>query len=122
MTRSFLPLIAFAALLLPVPAAAADVSGRWTASIDTQIGVQNYTYDFKVEGAKLTGKAKSQFGETEIIEGTVNGDQIKFVENLNFEGQPIRIEYTGRISGDEIKFNRKVADFASEDFVAKRAK
>jgi len=122
MTRHSLLLLAFGALLLLVPAVAADVSGRWTAAIDTQIGVQNYTYDFKVDGAKLTGKAKSQFGDTEITEGAVKGDEIKFVENLNFEGQPIRIEYIGKLSGDEIKFTRKVADFASEDFVAKRAK
>ena len=27
-----------------------------------------------------------------------------------------------KISGDEIKFNRKVGEVASEDFVAKRAK
>jgi len=110
------------ALLLLAPAFAADVAGKWTAAIDTQIGVQNYTYDFKVDGGKLTGKAKSQFAETEITEGTVKGDEIAFVENLDFQGQPLRIEYKGKISGDEIKFQRKVADVATEDFVAKRAK
>jgi hypothetical protein len=38
------------------------------------------------------------------------------------EGQPLRITYTGKVSGDEIKFTRKVADIATEEFVAKRAK
>ena len=117
------PMLLFAiALLLLAPAFAADVAGKWTAAIDTQIGVQNYTYDFKVDAGKLTGKAKSQFGETEITEGTVKGDEIAFVENLDFQGQALRIEYKGKISGDEIKFQRKVADVATEDFVAKRAK
>ena len=105
-----------------VPLFAADFAGKWAAAIDTQIGVQNYTYDFKVDGNKLTGKAKSQFGETEITEGTVKGDEIVFIENLNFQGQPLRIVYKGKISGDEIKFNRQVGDVASEDFVARRAK
>ena len=100
----------------------ADVTGTWTASIDTQIGVQNYTYTFKIEDGKLTGVAKSQFGETKITDATVNGDEISFVENLDFQGQPLRIVYKGKISGDEIKFNRQVADVASEDFVAKRSK
>ena len=59
-----------------VCAFAADVAGKWTAAIDTQIGVQNYTYDFKVDAGKLTGKAKSPYGETEITEGTVKGDEI----------------------------------------------
>ena len=87
-----------------------------------QIGVQNYTYEFRVEGETLTGKTKSQFGESKITEGTVKGDEITFVETLDFQGTPLRIVYQGKISGDEIKFNRKVADVASEDFVAKRAK
>jgi opacity protein-like surface antigen len=111
---------ALAALLL-VPAWA-DVTGKWTAAIDTQIGIQNYTYDFKVDGEKLTGRAKSQFGDTEITEGTVKGDQVSFVENLDFQGQALRIAYTGKVSGEEIKFTRKVGEVATEEFVAKRAK
>jgi len=116
-------MLAFAiALVLLASAFAADVAGKWTAAIDTQIGVQNYTYEFKVDAGKLTGKAKSQMGDIDITEGTVKGDEIAFVENASFEGQSLRIEYKGKISGDEIKFQRKVADFATEDFVAKRAK
>jgi len=111
---------ALAALLLAP--ALADVTGKWTAAIDTQIGVQNYTYDFKVDGEKLTGRAKSDFGDTEIAEGTVKGDEVSFVENLSFEGQALRITYTGKVSGEEIKFTRKVGDIATEEFVAKRAK
>jgi hypothetical protein len=117
-------LLVLAALLaaLAAPALAADPSGKWTASIDTQIGVQNYTYDLKVEGTKVTGTAKSENGETKIQDGAIKGDEITFVENLDFQGQALRIVYTGKIAGDEIKFNRKVAEVASEDFVAKRAK
>jgi hypothetical protein len=44
------------------------------------------------------------------------------VENITFQDQKLRIEYTGKISGDEIKFTRKVGDFATEEFVAKRTK
>ena len=107
-----------------VAAIAADFNGTWTAAIDTQIGVQNYTYTFKVTGDKLTGKAKSELAmtETEITEGVVKGDDISFVENLNFQGMPLRITYKGKISGDEIKFNRNVADLGEEMFVAKRSK
>ena len=103
---------------------AADFNGTWTAAIDTQVGVQNYTFTFKVEGEKLTGKAKSAFAnaETEITEGVVKGDDISFVENLVYEGMPLKIVYKGKISGDEIKFTRNVAEIADEPFVAKRAK
>lgn len=119
--RKILVLLA-ATLALLVAAFAADVAGKWTAEFDTQIGVQKYTYEFKVDGAKLTGKATSQFGSTEIQEGKVNGDEISFVEPLNFQGEPLRIEYKGKLAGDEIKFTRKVGDVATEELVAKRVK
>jgi hypothetical protein len=106
-------------IVLAIPLQAADFAGKWTASFETQVGTQNYTYTFKVDGDKLTGTAESQFGKSEIAEGTVKGDEISFVENLNYEGNALRIAYKGKISGDEIKFTR---DVATEELVAKRAK
>ena len=118
--KSFLCFAALG-LALGAPAFGADVTGKWTGSVETQVGVQNYTYDFKVDGDKLTGTAESQFGKSEIAEGSVKGDDISFVENRTVQDQKLRIEYKGKISGDEIKFTRKVLD-SSADFVAKRAK
>ncbi|HEY6552897.1 MAG TPA: hypothetical protein VI669_06055, partial [Vicinamibacteria bacterium] len=92
----------------------------------TQVGVQKYTYDLKVEAGKLTGKASfermGQKGEVELKEGKVTGDDIAFVEMLDFQGNAMPITYTGKVAGDEIKFTRKVGDFATEEFVAKRVK
>lgn len=112
----------FVTLVVATWTFAADITGTWMASFDTQVGVQNYTYTFKVEGNKLTGHMKSQYSDTDIQEGTINGDDISFVENMTFEGMPLRIVYKGKISGDEIKLTRNVADIATEDAVAKRAK
>jgi len=117
----FLATLAFAAAAAVV--AAGDFNGEWTASIETQIGVQNYTFSFKVDGETLTGRAKSAFAnaDTEITEGVVKGDDITFVENLVYQGMPLRIVYKGKISIDEIKFTRNVAEIADEPFVAKRS-
>jgi hypothetical protein len=104
-------------------AAAADISGTWKASFDTQIGRQSYTYELVVKDSTVTGKARSDNGETTLTDGKVEGDKISFVENLNFQGMEIRIVYTGTIvSADEIKFTRQVADFATEELVATRVK
>ncbi len=109
--------------LLPLIAHAADISGTWKASFDTQIGKQEYTYTFAVKGAALTGKAKSANGESDLVDGKVDGDKVSFVENLNFQGNAIRITYTGKVvSADEIKFSRDVAGMAQEELTAKRAK
>jgi len=122
MTRRFWLIVALCAMLL-APLRAADISGKWTASFDTQIGKQNYTYDFKVAGTALTGRAKSDNGDVEIKEGKVTGDTVTFVENLNFQGMELKITYTGKIvSADEIRFTRDVAGIANEELTAKRAK
>jgi hypothetical protein len=101
---------------------AADISGQWTATFNTQVGEQHYVYTFKVDGEKLTGTAKSDNGTSDIQNGVVKGDDVSFVENLDYQGQKLVITYTGKVSGDEIKFTRDVAGAAKEDLVAKRVK
>jgi hypothetical protein len=103
---------------------AADITGKWTAEFDSQVGLQKYVFEFKLDGTKLTGMAISNIGGTEaktpIQEGVVNGDDVSFVENLDYQGMQLRITYKGKISGDEINFSRNVADQGGEKFVAKR--
>ena len=114
------------AFLCALPAHAADATGKWQAEFDTQVGVQKYSFDLKAEGGKLTGKASfermGQAGEAELRDGKVDGDTLSFVETLDFQGNSVPITYTGKLAGDEIKFIRKVGDFATEEFVAKRVK
>jgi hypothetical protein len=115
-----------AVLLCTLPVRAGDATGKWKAEFDTQVGVQKYSYDLKAEAGKLTGKASfermGQKGEADIKDGKVDGDDISFVEMLDFQGNQVPITYTGKVAGDEIKFTRKVGDFATEEFVAKRVK
>ena len=123
MTRRLSLSLIVCALMLSGRVLAADITGKWTASFDTQIGQQDYTYDFVVKDATLTGKFKSNLAEGELLEGKVDGDKVTFVEILKFEGNEVRITYTGKIvSADEIQFTRQVADFATEQLVATRAK
>ncbi len=109
-----------------VCAYAADVTGKWTTEFDSQVGPQKYTFDFKADGAKLTGVAISNIGgaeaKTELQEGKIDGNEISFVEPLNYQGMELKITYKGTISGDEIKFSRDVSGQGGEQFVAKRVK
>jgi len=105
-----------------ISAVAADISGQWTATFNTQVGEQHYVYTFKVDGEKLTGTAKSDNGTSEIQNGTVKGDDVSFVENLDYQGQKLTITYKGKVQGDEIHFTRDVAGVATEELVAKRVK
>jgi len=124
MTRRATVAVAVVALALVALVRAADPSGRWTATFMTEVGEQQYTFEFKVKGSTLTGTAKSSMlGDSELQEGKVDGDKITFVENANFQGMPLKITYSGTMtSADEISFTRNVADIANEKLVAKRAK
>jgi hypothetical protein len=107
------------------PAKAIDITGQWAATFESPVGTQTYTYDFVVKDGKLTGKIKGSMSDapTDVQEGKVTGDAVTFVENLSFQGMDIRVVYNGKIvSEDEIKFTRDVADFATEELVAKRVK
>lgn len=116
--------IAALMLVLLAVVRAADPTGRWTSTFTTDIGEQQYTFEFVVKGSTLTGTAKGSLtGETKIADGKVEGDTITFVENTSFMEMPLKITYSGTMtSADEIQFTRNVADIANEKLVAKRAK
>ncbi|MBN1510167.1 MAG: esterase family protein [Sedimentisphaerales bacterium] len=103
---------------------AADVTGVWKTEFDTQIGVQKYTFTLKQDGDRVTGKANSDIAgekhEVELKEGRIEGDTVSFTEVLDFQGNELRIDYKGRVSGDQIQFTRNVGEFATEQFVARR--
>jgi hypothetical protein len=106
------------------PSPPADPSGRWTASIETQIGVLSYEYEFARDGVKLTGRATLGGEAIEITDGKMQGDVIEFVESRDVgTGAITKIEYSGKlVSPDEVRFTRKVGELATEQFVAKRSK
>jgi hypothetical protein len=118
--RRFFALGVLAVTFLAI-AYAAGATGKWTATFNTQVGEQKYTWDLTADGSKLTGKYTSSNGNGEITDGKVDGNNLSWVENLDYQGMPLRIEYKATLSGDELKISRKVADVATEEGVAKRA-
>ena len=115
------------ALLLAasMPAAAGDLTGRWTAEFDSPIGVQKYVYEFKKNSDVLGGEATYDHslgkGTVPLKDVKVEGDKVSFSEPLTIEGNQITITYSGTLTGDELKLTRNVGDFGSEQLTAKRA-
>ena len=127
--------LASLALALVVPAWSADESfvGKWKAEFDSQVGRQKYTFEFKLEDGKLTGKAigERQMGtnEVKLVEFKTDKDEISFVEPLRLPDRrdakqinEVRIEYKGKLKDDEIKLHRKAPGISEYDIVAKRVK
>ena len=103
---------------------AADITGKWTAQVPGRDGqTRETTFDFKVDGEKLTGTTTTPGGDVPISDGTVKGDDVAFNVSMSFNGQDVKIIYKGKVAGDEIKFTRQRegGDRVTE-FAAKRSK
>jgi alpha-N-arabinofuranosidase len=120
------PVLLLTLAALPLSVLTADITGTWNSEFDSQIGHQKYTFTFKQDGTKLTGKANSEVEdrkrEAELKQGKVDGHAISFSETVNVQDNEIRITYTGELSanGNEIKFTREVGDFAKGEIIARR--
>ena len=116
---ALLGLFAFAAF-------AADVTGTWKAEVPGRGGnMQQNTFVFKQEGAKLTGTVDGgRGGPAEIVNGKVEGDNVSFTVVRSFGGNEIKQNFKGTVSGSEIKFSRTMeggqGGGAAVEFVAKK--
>jgi len=123
---SVLLVILMTGAMFPVRSVAIDVTGTWKADIETQVGKFKYTYILKQEGTVITGKILSELegvkNETVVLEGKLNGDAIEFTEMMKFQDTDLKINYKGKVTGEEISFTRQVGEFGTETFIAKREK
>jgi hypothetical protein len=116
--------IVAAGFLVVQLSAVATVTGRWWADIDNQtpFGGHHYTFVLKADGKKLTGTVESEASRSTIVDGRLDGNAVFFVEPIVFASDIVRIEYAGTVSGDEIRFTRRIEDYDSQAFIARRSK
>jgi hypothetical protein len=93
-----------------VSALAADISGKWKATAEGPQGQMERTFTFKVDGNKVTGEStSSMMGTSTITDGKIEGDTVTFVLTGKFGDQEVKLNYKGKISGNEIKFTSQMA-------------
>jgi hypothetical protein len=122
--------LGLAAALMALPVLADGVDGKWNASVDTPQGPFALVFEFKAEGAKLTGNMSNDFmGATPISEGTVKGNDVTFQLKIDTgQGPAMTINYKGTVKGDELTLISKFEGEppgggpAESTLVAKRAK
>jgi hypothetical protein len=78
---------------------AADLDGRWEGTVSGPNGDFTITFNFKVDGSKLTGTVETPNGENPISDGKVNGKQLSFKTHF----QDAEINHEGTVSGDTIE-------------------
>jgi hypothetical protein len=83
------------------------IDGTWKGTRETPNGNFEVTYTFKAEGKVLTGTWKTQFGETTLQNGKIDGKKISYTISINDR----TIDYTGEIVGDdEIKIKNEMGE------------
>ena len=90
-------------------AAAADVNGKWVAQIPGRMGdPMEVTFNLKAAGDKVTGTVSTQFGDQDINEGKVSGDDIAFATEVEFGDNKVKFTYKGKVAGSEMKLTREM--------------
>lgn len=98
---------------------AADITGTWNFTVETDMGSGTPTMTFKQDGNKLAGTYKGQLGEAPL-QGTVNGDKVEFSFEVSPAGDKIAVKYTGTVTGDKMTGTVDLAGQATGKFTASK--
>jgi hypothetical protein len=84
-------------------AVAAGVDGTWEGETMVMNQPTKMTFTFKADEKKLAGTAPGPNGPVNIEDGKIDGNNLSFNFNIDFQGTKMAFKYNGVLSGDEIK-------------------
>jgi hypothetical protein len=126
MKKALFGLIGALALALAAQPAAAqgekvDITGVWGFQIEIGGGTTGTpTVTFKQDGEKLTGKYSSQvIGEHEFT-GTIKGNALTFGFTASFDGNAVKVTYSGTVDKDTMKGKVTFGDLGEGTFSGKK--
>ncbi len=100
--------------------AAANISGVWAFTVQTQMGTGTPTFTFEQKGEELTGKYSGQLGEAPL-KGMIKGTDVNFSIKVNVQGENLEVTYTGKVEGsDQMKGTAKFGGLGEGTWTAKR--
>lgn len=114
MMKWFLVLMA----LFAMSASAADVAGTWKGTMSGgPQGDMEITFVFKAAGPALTGTVSNPMGgePNPISEGKIDGDSLSFVVAVDFGGNSMKINYKGKVTGNDMKLTMTFPGFGGGD-------
>ena len=89
---------------------ASDIDGVWVGQQQGRRGEpEDVSFRFKLDGQTLTGKMFGDEFDLPISEGTLSGDQVRFVVTTTnyYSGNKTRFIYTGTLKNGEIELVRE---------------
>lgn len=123
-TISSIVLILVAVLALPVRAVPqdkpADVAGTWDIMLDIGGNTATPSVTFKQDGETLTGTYHSQMLGEQKITGTIKGNDISFGFTASFDGNAVKVTYSGTVEKTTMKGKVTFGDLGEGAFSAKK--
>ena len=112
--RKLLMVLAFA--FAGIQAAwAADVSGTWLMTVETQAGTGNPTFTLKQDGEKVTGTYKGQLGEAPVT-GTIKGNALALSYKISAQGTDLEVKYIGTVDGKNVSGKMSLGELGEGTF------
>ena len=99
----------------------ADVNGAWAMQIVIDGNTTGTpTATFKQEGEKISGTYSSQVVGEQQITGTVKGNAITFGFQASFDGNAVKVTYSGTVDKDTMKGTVAFGDLGEGTWTAKK--
>ena len=86
-------------VVTPAAAVSPQVAGLWTVTVESPKGREDVDGSFTLVGDHVTGTMRSA-GRDVPLEGTVNGNELRFDMSLDVRGQALQLDYVGTVEGD----------------------
>ena len=121
--KRLLALMAVVFLAAPVSAQdapkvpTAQVAGNWDVSFTSPQGAATWRVKLEQAGDTLRGSvAAGEFGNLDVTNGWITGNDLSFTLNMNFNGTPIQLNFAGTVKSDTIQGNIDVPNVGIQPF------
>ncbi len=93
----------FIALTVLIAAQTKDISGIWVGKMNGPMGEVEVVYELKVAGGKITGTQRLPFGDSPIVDGKIDGNNLELTIEMESFGNLQRRTAAGSVEGDELR-------------------
>ena len=95
------------------------VDGTWNLTMQTPMGERIASLVASAQGGKLTGKQSAEGNNTDIFDGTVNGNELPWKISIT-NPMPLTLQFTGTVDGDNMSGKMSAGALGSWPFSGTR--
>lgn len=94
---------------------AADLTGSWACTVETDMGTGNPAFTLKQDGSKITGKYEGMLGNADVV-GKISGSDFEY----SFAFDQGSVIYKGSINGNKTQGSVDLAGQAKGKFACEK--